>query len=66
MLPARPAPRGGDPPDRSSTGIWADLTEQAAADRGDTARNIDAWYPAFDVAPGQRLYLAPPDRVRVW
>jgi putative endopeptidase len=29
-------------------------------------RNIDAWYDAFDVRPGQRLYLPPGDRVRVW
>ena len=34
--------------------------------RADTARNLDAWYAAFDVRPGQRLYLAPADRVRVW
>jgi predicted metalloendopeptidase len=34
--------------------------------RADTVRNLDAWYPAFDVKPGQRLYLAPDDRVRVW
>jgi len=31
-----------------------------------TVRNLDAWYDAFDVRPGQRLYLAPKDRVRVW
>ncbi len=31
-----------------------------------TVRNIDAWYPAFNVQPGQKLYLAPADRVRVW
>jgi predicted metalloendopeptidase len=31
-----------------------------------TVRNIDAWYEAFDVQPGQRLYLAPESRVRVW
>jgi putative endopeptidase len=31
-----------------------------------TVRNLDAWYDAFDVRPGQRLYLAPADRVRVW
>ncbi len=31
-----------------------------------TVRNIDAWYRAFDVKPGQKLYLAPPDRVPVW
>ena len=31
-----------------------------------TVRNIDAWYDAFDVQPGQRLYLEPKARVRVW
>jgi predicted metalloendopeptidase len=34
--------------------------------RADTVRNLDAWYDAFKVVPGQRLYLAPPDRVQVW
>jgi predicted metalloendopeptidase len=34
--------------------------------RASTVRNIDAWYRAFAVKPGQRLYLAPADRVRVW
>jgi predicted metalloendopeptidase len=31
-----------------------------------TVRNLDAWYKAFNVQPGQKLYLAPEDRVRVW
>lgn len=31
-----------------------------------TVRNLDAWYDAFDVTPGQRLYLAPEARVRIW
>jgi putative endopeptidase len=31
-----------------------------------TVRNLDAWYEAFDVKPGQRLYLEPKARVRVW
>jgi len=34
--------------------------------RASTVRNIDAWYAAFDVAPERKLYLAPPDRVRIW
>ena len=34
--------------------------------RAATVRNLDAWYDAFDVRPGQRLYLAPAARVRVW
>ncbi len=29
-------------------------------------RNIDAWYAAFDVQPGDKLYVAPKDRVRIW
>ena len=31
-----------------------------------TVRNLDAWYEAFDVKPGDKLYLAPAARVRVW
>jgi putative endopeptidase len=34
--------------------------------RADTVRNIDPWYPAFNVQPGEKLYLAPPDRVQIW
>jgi len=29
-------------------------------------RNLDQWYKAFNVQPGQALYLAPEERVRVW
>jgi putative endopeptidase len=29
-------------------------------------RNIDAWYEAFGVQPGDKLYLAPEERVRIW
>jgi len=31
-----------------------------------TGRNLDAWYSAFNVQPGQKLYLAPNKRVKVW
>ncbi len=34
--------------------------------RAATVRNMDAWYKAFDVKPGEKLYLAPEQRVRVW
>ena len=51
----------------------AALRQQVATDshspgeyRADTVRNIDAWYAPFDVKPGQKLYLAPTDRVRIW
>jgi len=34
--------------------------------RASTVRNLDAWYSAFSVKPGDALYLAPGDRVRMW
>ena len=34
--------------------------------RAQTVRNLDGWYPAFDVKPGEMLYLVPNERVRVW
>jgi predicted metalloendopeptidase len=58
---------------------WRDKTREAALRqqiitdghapseyRTDTVRNLDAWYQAFDVKPGEKLYLAPDDRVRIW
>jgi putative endopeptidase len=34
--------------------------------RAAEVRNVDPWYAAFDVKPGQTMYLAPGDRVRIW
>jgi predicted metalloendopeptidase len=31
-----------------------------------TVRNIDAWYDAFGVKPGDKLYLPPEKRVKIW
>jgi len=31
-----------------------------------TIRNIDAWYEAFGVRDGDKLWVAPADRVRIW
>ena len=31
-----------------------------------TVRNLDAWYPAFNVKPGEALFLPPPERIRIW
>jgi putative endopeptidase len=31
-----------------------------------TVRNNDAWYQAFNVKPGDKLYLPPAKRVKVW
>jgi endothelin-converting enzyme/putative endopeptidase len=58
---------------RASKSTEASLREQMMTDdhspgefRVDTVRNLDAWYAAFDVKPGDKLYLAPADRVRIW
>ncbi len=58
---------------------WQNKTREAAARRrlvtdghapseyrADTVRNLDPWYQAFNVQPGQKLYLAPTDRARIW
>ena len=34
--------------------------------RADAVRNLDAWYAAFAIKPGDRLYLKPEDRVKLW
>jgi putative endopeptidase len=28
--------------------------------------NLDAFYPAFDIRPGDKMYLSPEQRVRIW
>ena len=51
----------------------AELRQQVMTDphapgeyRAATVRNIDAWYSAFDVKAGEKLYLPPSERVRIW
>ncbi|MEO5800921.1 MAG: M13 family metallopeptidase, partial [Gemmatimonadales bacterium] len=50
----------------------AGLRAQSATDHAPesyrvlTVRNLDAWYDAFGVVPGDRFYLAPDARVRIW
>jgi putative endopeptidase len=34
--------------------------------RAQTVRNLDAWYDAFKVQPGEKLYLDPKQRVKIW
>ncbi|MEO6522351.1 MAG: M13 family metallopeptidase [Mucilaginibacter sp.] len=31
-----------------------------------TVVNIDAWYKAFDIKPGDKMYKAPEDRIKIW
>jgi len=52
----------------SETGMRAQLATDHAPEtcRMNTVRNLDAWYHAFDVVPGQRLYVEPAARVHIW
>jgi putative endopeptidase len=34
--------------------------------RSDTVRNVESWYKAFKIAPTDKLYLKPDDRVAIW
>ena len=34
--------------------------------RAQTVRNITPWYDAYGVKAGEKMYLAPEDRVQVW
>jgi putative endopeptidase len=34
--------------------------------RANIVRNMDPWYAAFKPTPGQKLYLTPEQRVRIW
>ncbi len=34
--------------------------------RANTVRNLDAWYQAFDVGPGDALYLPKEERITTW
>jgi putative endopeptidase len=31
-----------------------------------TVRNVDAWYSAFDVGAGDKLFIEPAQRARIW
>ena len=51
----------------------AELRQRLATDvhapdniRAQAVRNIDGWYESFEVVPGEKLYLSPGDRVKIW
>ena len=46
--------------------ILTDPHAPAAARGSIPERNMDAWYTAFGVKPGDKGYIAPEQRVRIW
>ncbi|MES2988222.1 MAG: M13 family metallopeptidase [Pseudomonadota bacterium] len=46
--------------------LLTDPHSPATARVNGIVRNVDAWYKAFNVQPGDALYLAPEKRVHIW
>ncbi|HTX49493.1 MAG TPA: M13 family metallopeptidase [Caulobacteraceae bacterium] len=58
--------RSAERPDALKEQIVSDV-HSPSPDRVDgVVRNVDAWYAAWGVKPGDPLYVAPADRVRIW
>jgi putative endopeptidase len=53
-------------PDRARQLLTVDPHSPPVARVNGPAHNIDAWYAAFGVQPGQTLYLPPDQRVKIW
>jgi putative endopeptidase len=46
--------------------LHTDPHSPSTARVNEVVRNVDSWYTAFNVKPGEKLYLAPKDRVHIW
>jgi putative endopeptidase len=58
--------RGKIRPDRLRQMLVSDPHSPNIARVDVPASNIDAFYAAFGVKPGQKMYVAPEDRARIW
>ncbi|MGB6207690.1 M13 family metallopeptidase [Mycobacterium sp.] len=53
-------------PETERNGLLTDPHSPAKFRVNGIVRNLDEWYAAFNVQPGDSLFLKPEDRVRVW
>jgi putative endopeptidase len=58
--------RGGARPDRLRQQLVSDPHSPPHERVIGPMRNVDAWYEAFNVKPGDPLYIPPEQRVRIW
>ena len=58
--------RGAIRPDALKEQLVADVHSPDTARVNNVVRNIDAWYAAWNIKPGDKLYLAPDQRVHIW
>ena len=65
----KPGPNRKPPSSSAIASRWARVATDVHAPgpwRVLTVRNLDPWYSAFGVKQGQKLYLAPDKRVKIW
>jgi putative endopeptidase len=58
--------RSGIRPDALKRQLVTDPHSPDSARVNEVVRNNDGWYAAWNVKPGDPLYLAPEQRVRIW
>jgi putative endopeptidase len=58
--------RGVERPDFEREGLVTDPHAPGRYRALTAERNIDAWYRDFEVKPGDKLYIAPDERVKIW
>jgi len=58
--------RGKTRPDAQRQALLTDPHSPVYFRANGVVRNVDAWYTAFNVKPGDKLYLAPAQRVHIW
>ena len=51
---------------KAASSTPAPTSQNASIQRAWVVRNLDPWYGAFGAKPGEKLYLDPAKRVRVW
>ena len=46
---------------KDGTRLWAPVEY-----RSDTVPNLEEWYKAYNIKPGDKLYVNPEDRAEIW
>ncbi len=53
-------------PDALRNGLASDVHSPASARLNGVVQNMPQWYEAFHVVAGDRMYIAPDERVAIW
>ena len=58
--------RGSRRPEAAAQSILTDPHSPEQFRTNAPITNIDAWYSAFDIKPGDKMYKKPEDRIKIW